>query len=1069
MVSQKENEVIMKRCILVFSMLLITSPAAASRPDHPEWQDPVVFGLRREPHRASFVPFPDATTALTRDRTRSSLFLLLNGKWRFKWLPRPGDVPSDFKNPGFDASGWDEIPVPSNWQVLGYGTPIYTNIKHPFPAKPPLVPTDRNETGCYRKRFTLPDAFQGRRVYLHFAGVQSAAYVWLNGRLVGYAEGSMTPAEYDVTEHVQPGENLLAVQVIRWSDGSYLEDQDFWRLSGIFRDVFLLAKPAMHLRDFAIVTDLDAAYRDADLRLTCDVRNASETAQPAPRVRATLRDDSGVVVFAAEARAAAPVAAGQDASLAIAQRVTRPLLWNAETPNLYTLLMELLDDEGRELEATAVRVGFREIEIRNGQLLINGTPVIVKGTNRHEIHPEHGRVVPRETMIRDIRLMKQHNLNAVRTSHYPNDPLWYELCDEYGLYVVDEANVESHELWANGVLLAEDPAWRGAFVDRGVSMVERDKNHPSVILWSLGNEAGLGRNFDDMAAAMRAVDATRFIHYESVNPAYADKLSSFDINSTMYPSLERMIKMHESDPTRPVIICEYAHAMGNSVGNLRKYWDTIESHPRMQGAFIWDWVDQGLLKHTPDGRPYWAYGGDFGDAPNDGNFCINGLVQPDRTPQPELSEVKKVYQFVRARPVDLARGRVLIENGYAFIDLGHLKLSWALSEDGIVVEKGALPLPDIAPGVTREVTIPLNHAASKPGAEYWLDLGFRLTEETSWAGAGHEVAWEQMRLPDAAPPERMSLAEMPALVVEEAEETVTVRGEDFRLQLDKSRGTLTSLTAGETELLAQGPTPNLWRAPTDNDEGGQERSFGHRWRKTGLDAIRFEAKGVDVERISPQIVRLVVRADVAARTGGFEYRATYTVHGSGDILLENEFTPYGALPPLPRIGVTMKLPAEFNRLEWFGRGPHESYWDRKEGARIGRYSGTVAEQYFPYVKPQENGNKTDVRWSLLHRSQGEGLLVIGCPVFNVSAHEYTIDNLTQARHVTDVTSSDQVTLNIDYQQMGLGGDDSWSPRVHPEYQLPMQPYAFTMRLRPWTKGLKAEIARMFVDEGCPAE
>ncbi|MBN2368900.1 MAG: DUF4981 domain-containing protein [Vicinamibacteria bacterium] len=1060
----------MMKCVaLVLFALLAASDAMARETARPEWQDPAVYGLNREPHRASFVPFPDAETALTLDRARSSRFLLLNGMWRFKWLPRPGDVPPGFARPDFDASGWDEIPVPSNWQILGYGTPIYTNIKHPFPANPPFVPTDRNETGCYRARFTLPGTFQGHRVYLHFAGVQSAAYVWMNGDLVGYAEGSMTSAEFDVTERVRPGDNVLAVQVIRWSDGSYLEDQDFWRLSGIFRDVFLFAKPAVHLRDFMVVTDLDDAYLDADLRLTCDVRNASKTAQPAPRVRATLRDESGSVAFTAEARAPIPVETGQEAAFVLTHRVSRPLLWNAETPRLYTLLIELLDGEGRTLEATAARIGFRETEMRGGQLLINGRPALFKGTNRHEIHPEHGRVVPRATMIRDIRLMKQHNINAVRTSHYPNDPLWYELCDEYGLYVIDEANIESHELWEKGVILADDPAWGGAFVDRGVSMAERDKNHPSVILWSLGNETGLGRNFEEMAAAIRAVDPTRFIHYESVNPAYAPKLSSFDILSTMYPTIERMIEMHESDPTRPVIICEYAHAMGNSVGNLRKYWDAIERHPRMQGAFIWDWVDQGLLKRTSDGRPYWAYGGDFGDTPNDGNFCINGLVQPDRTPQPELTEVKKIYQFVRARPADLALGRVAVENRYAFLDLNRLTLHWALAEDGAVIEKGALPMPGVAPGETREITIPFSRPALQPGAEYWLDLGFRLTEETSWADAGHEVAWEQMRLPDAAPPTRLSLSGMPALVVEDADDAVTVRGESFRLRLDKSRGTLTSLTAGEIELLVQGPIPNLWRAPTDNDEGGGERSYGHRWRQAGLDAVRFEPASVDVEHVSPRIVRLIVQADVAARSGGFEHRAMYTVHGSGDILIENEFTPYGTLPPLPRVGVTMKLPPEFDRLEWYGRGPQESYWDRKEGARVGRHAGAVAEQYFPYVKPQENGNKSDVRWALLRRPQGEGLLVVGCPLLNVSVHEYTIENLTRAKHATDVVRSDHVTLNVDDRQMGLGGDDSWSPRVHPDFQLPVQPYAFTMRLRPWTSSLTAEVARSLIDESCPVQ
>jgi beta-galactosidase len=1116
----------------------LAGPASRAGEAVPDWENPAVFGRNKTAAHATLTPWPDEAGALTFAPDRSPWRRSLNGDWRFHFLPGRDGAPSGFETEAFDDSGWGTIPVPSNWQLEGHGTPIYTNIRHPFPADPPRVPRDRNETGLYRARFEVPAAWKGMRVLLHFAGVQSALSLWVNGRTAGYSEGSMTPAEFDVTDLVRPGENLLAAEVIRWSDGSYLEDQDFWRLSGIFRDVVLLARPAAHVRDFEVATDFDPQYRDARLVIEVDVAAHPPRTRTPAGVRARLRDARGTLVVSQTAALEGAPAAGGGRTVRLETTVESPLKWSAETPHLYPLTLALLDGAGEEIEVVSSRIGFREVEIRDGLFLLNGVPITLRGVNRHEIHPERGRAVDEASMRRDIELMKQHNFNAVRTSHYPNHPRWYELCDEYGLYVMAEANLESHHLWfLENRSPVKRPEWREAIVDRGVSMVERDKNHPSVLVWSLGNEAGMGDNMVAMADAVRARDASRRpVHYESRDLGVAvDELreagplawipalyrfyrwtrtpSHFDINTAMYPHPDAVVGLMERDPgKRPVILCEYSLSTGNAGGYFARYWEVFDAHPRLQGGFVWQWVDHGLTKTTPGGRPFWAYGGDFGDEPNDGVFCLNGVVFPDRTPKPALAEMKKAQQPVKveASAEDLALGRVRLRNAYDFQHLGFLRLAWQLTESGVVVDEGDLGRVSLPPRESRVVEIPFRPPdAPRPGAEYWLNVSLVTAEPLPWAPAGHELAWEQLRLPVDAPPRpALDVATLAPLALEESAAAWTVRGGDVVVVVDKASGLVTALSRAGRSILERGPRANLWRAPVDNEVEsvmGLTEPRVRLWSRLGLDALRLEQARVAARRSAPGVVSFDVQGVLRGREAAFDLRVGYDVLGNGDILVDQEITAHrrlspawgrallvvlvawglawalhrltgrralrrwwGRLPlgllalatvavallalrdyrsadPLPRVGTELLVGDEFDRLEWYGRGPHESYADRKVGARVGRYRGTVAEQHVPYIRPQENGNKTDVRWATLTAEDGVGLLVSGADL-NVSAHAWTLENLTAATHATDLVDAGSITLNVDLAQAGLGSDPIGNGPL-PEHVLDERTYRYRYRMR----------------------
>jgi beta-galactosidase len=721
---------------------LIALGTAVSAQSVPEWENPAVFRVNNEPAHASLVPFADVSAAMTFDRGKSALFRSLNGVWKFKYLKNPSETPGDFFAPAFQDASWDKIEVPGNWQLQGkYDPPVFANIKHPFKVDPPRVPHDYDPTGLYRTTFKIPEKWNGYQVFLHFAGIQSAGRVYLNGKQVGYSEDAMTPAEYDITGLLRPGENTLAVQVLNWSDGSYLEDQDFWRLSGIYRDVFLYATPLQHIRDYQVITELDDQCQDATLKIRMNLRNYAITASTALSVKLRLSDAASNQVFEREINTGS-IRGGMEKVLSLDQGIENPVKWTAETPNLYRLSMELLDPSGKLLEVICAKIGFREVEIRNGQLLFNGKPIKIKGTNRHEFDMVRGRALTRDSMVRDIILMKRNNINAVRTCHYPNDPEWYSLCDEYGLYVMDEANIESHELWADRrYYVAEKPAWKAAMVDRGVSMVQRDKNHPCIFSWSMGNETGWGANFDAMYRAIKTIDPSRPVHYESKTPAYANVLSRYDIISTMYPKLDDIERLMNEDPSRPVIICEYAHTMGNSLGNFKEYWDLFYQYPRLQGGFNWDWVDQGLRSKDDQGREYWNVVNSI-----DGANANDGLVNPDRIPQPELNEFKKTIQNIRVEDINASQGELRLFNLFFFRTLEDVELRWDLLRDGVAVQSGLVDRLNVGPMDSTDLSIPVNKELLAPNSEFYLNLSFRLKQDTPYAEKGFEIAKEQLEI-----------------------------------------------------------------------------------------------------------------------------------------------------------------------------------------------------------------------------------------------------------------------------------------------------------------------------------
>ncbi|MBN1179215.1 MAG: DUF4981 domain-containing protein [Anaerolineae bacterium] len=998
-------------------------------PGPPDWQTPHVVGRNKQPAHATLFPYPDAESALA---GRSPWVTSLNGRWQFHWAPHPAAAPADFYRPDFDAQGWDTIAVPGNWQLQGYDTPIYTNIQYPFPVDVPRVPEDANPVGSYRTTFGLPPEWDGRRVFVVFDGVDAAFTLWLNGAPVGYSQDSRLPAEFDLTPYLRPGANVLAARVFRYCDGSYVEDQDFWRLSGIYRDVYLLAASPARIRDAWARTAFDAHYRDAELRASVDVEGATGAAY---RVEATLHDPHGRVVFERVA-----LTGGE-----LVQTVRSPRQWSAETPHLYTLLLTLRDAANSVVEVVPLRVGFRQVEIKDGQIHVNGAPILLRGVNRHEHDPLTGHTVSRASMVQDIVLMKRFNVNAVRTSHYPNVPLWYDLCDEYGLYLIDEANIESHGV---GDRLTRDPAWLETFMERGTRMVERDKNHSSIIMWSLGNESGSGPNHAALAAWIRGRDPTRPIHYEQAQDA-----PYVDVISTMYTPLERMAALAQTPgETRPLMMCEYAHAMGNSPGSLKEYWDLVERYPRFQGAFIWDWVDQGLRQVTADGVEWFAYGGDFGERPTDGAFCINGVVFPDRTLQPAVWEVKKVYEPVRVTPVDLAAGRVAVTNRHAFSDLSGYDLWWALEVDGEALEAGHLDPPDVRPGETAEVTVPFTWPVPAEG-EAWLTLRFCLNHATPWAERGHEMAWAQFDVtgPHPYPLPRCAGEGDPlrqghlAPFVEQTEGgcTITVQGNDWTIHFEGGR--LVSWRHAGTELIRRGPALAVWRAPTDND---LPRMAGL-WRAAGLDALEESVCSVAAERLESGAVRVEVRAVAAPPVGETRFECTYiyTVCGDGDVVVDVHACPSAGLPPLPRIGLRLALPGEYERLTWYGRGPHETYADRKEGARAGLYSGTVSEQFVPYLRPQENGNKTEVRWVSLTDAGGRGLKALGTPWMEVSAHHYAPEDIECARHPHELQRREEVVLHLDAAQSGLGSESCGPPALE-QYLVPAEERRWRVTLRP---------------------
>ena len=1229
--------------VLLFTMTTITPAAEA-----PDWENPAVFDIGKEPPCSTMTPYPDVKSALKADPVASPYSRSLNGDWKFHWSANPADRPKDFYNTRYNDSAWKTIPVPSNWQMHGYGIPLYVNMTYPFKKDPPRVMGDppknftnyetRNQIGSYRTTFNLPKKWNNRQTFIEFAGVDSAFYLWINGEKIGYSQGSRTPAIFNITKQLKEGKNILAAEVYQNCDGSYLEDQDFWRLSGIFRDVRIFSTADFHIRDFFVKTELDEKYRDASLSVETEIINYG-----------FKPDELGLIVqlFDSQGNETASVINESFKTVASASVILRPNLttdivstltvknpakWTAETPNLYKLVLTLTDSEGEVIEAVSHNVGFRKVEIKNAQLLVNGQPILIKGVNRHEHDLETGHAVSLESMISDITLMKQFNINTVRTSHYPDDPRWYDLCDRFGLYVIDEANIESHGMGYGGESLAKDPKWKDAHVDRMRRMVERDKNHPSIIIWSMGNEAGDGVNFKACYDFTKKRDPSRPVHYERAGTG-----PNTDIVCWMYPSIEGIVRYAKENPTRPLIMCEYAHAMGNSVGNLQDYWDAIEEYPALQGGSIWDWVDQGLYKPVPTGstpkvsdsprkieglvatgkidsdgltgavalkdaktldltgpltleaevkgnrspgdytpliskgdhqyllrldsggiafvlhkgnwvsarthshaetkltegwnritgvydgskmrvyvngeqiilqdlpggkidssqhpvnigrnseiasrvtalpirrariynRPltpeevanpdsrspaglvldmdltkitghaplpnprnakrFIAYGGDFGDKPNDENFCCNGLIQPDRKPNPHLWEVKKVYQNINVTPANLDAGTVHVFNKNFFANLNQFECTWTLRTDGRESQSGSLGQIDLPPQQGMDLRIPFQPTTQS--GEELLTVHFRLPKEIAWAPKGHIVAWDQMSLSQLKP--TLPAPGLDELRIGEGENARSIHGKNFQVIVDTDTAAIVSIRFGRREFIHEPLVPNFWKAPNDNQMRNNYRGRMGKWLEA---AEKRKVTSVKTDQISAAHVRIT--ADIKLPVNDADYKITYDVFGSGKILVTAEYKPDPAknAPQFPRFGMTFALPDQYNNVKWYGRGPQESYQDRKTGAEIAIYEKTVDQMVFPYIRSQDTGNRTDTRWFQITDAQGRGLRIsmLDEPL-SFSAWPYTITDLQKAAHDYELPRRDFTTVFIDSKLHGVGGDNSWGARTHPQYTIP---------------------------------
>jgi beta-galactosidase len=1003
------------------------------------WENPGLLQVNREPARAYYIPYADAATAKTGKRGRSPYYLTLNGMWKFRYHASVLRVQDGFQDEHADVGDWDDLLVPSCWQTSGYDQLHYTNLKYPIPCDPPYVPDD-NPAGAYVREFNLPDDWAGKRQYVVFEGVNSCFYLWVNGAYVGFSKGSRVPAEFDITTYVRCGANRLAVLVLKWCDGTYLEDQDLWRYSGIFRDVYLLAREPAHIRDVFNRQTLSDDYKRATLDIELDTTGRLDVA-------AELRDPQG--------RTVATGSAAVDGRGTITLAVDEPLLWNAEQPHVYDLYLSAGG------ETIRFPVGFRRIAVADGVFQVNGRPVKLKGVNRHDSHPQLGQTIPLNHMIRDLNLMKRHNINTIRTSHYPNDPRFLDLCDEYGFYVVDEADLECHgigaaESWAEGAFhkLTANPAWKDAFVDRAVRMVERDKNHPSVIIWSMGNESGYGVNHIAMAEWTRSRDPSRLVHYEGAAAIYKGNpnTDALDVESRMYPSVEWVAEYGTNpDNKKPLFLCEYSHAMGNGPGDLKEYWDVIYSYPNLMGGCVWEWCDHGIRTTTPDGREYFAYGGDFGDMPNDGNFCIDGLVTPDRKPHTGLLELKQVIAPVVAEADDLAAGRIRVTNRYDFIDLSHVALHWKVEQDGELVSQGLIETLDIGPHDSKIVTIDGQLPPGTRGDAYDLTLSFRLKRETRWADFGYEIAFAQFALPvakaEAGAADARASLRTPAISVREEGALLVIEGFDFRHQFDRNAGAFVGISKRGVEML-HGPTAfAIWRAPTDND-----MYIKKKWIEEGFDRATTKVYHSEWKKVGESEVEIRVSFSLG---GYYRYpflhaEAVWRVSAAGEIALRVEANVREELEFLPRFGLRLTMPKGNEEVEYVGFGPHESYIDKRRSVRRGKYVLRVDDLFENYIHPQENGSRFGTEWAIVSNEQGMGLKFASPGGFSFNASHYTPEDLTAARHDYELKRRDETIVHLDYKMSGVGSN-SCGPQLLEPYRFQEKRFAFELTITPLFK------------------
>jgi len=1031
---------------------------------------------------ASFTSYPSEKDALNRT---NGLKQSLDGLWKFNWVKNPKDRPITFMNTTESVSSWDDIKVPSNWEVEGYGIPIYVNHQYEFadykapivddmelvdriyPKNPGNVPDNYNPVGSYRRDFVIDDTWGEKELFLHIGAMKSGGFVWLNGEYIGYSQGSKLPAEFNITKAAKVGKNTIAIQIFRWTDGSYLECQDFWRISGIERSVYVYAQPKVRVEDFEAAATLDKGNTNGLLDVTVNLENHSSKNKNT-QVDFQLLDENQQQISSKNIE----VLVASENKMTVNYKVEIPLVkpWSAEHPNLYELIITVKDKKGNVLEVIPTKLGFRTVEIKNGLLLVNGKRITLKGVNTQETNPETGHVVPEELIMKDIKLWKENNINAVRLSHYPQQRRFYELCDIYGIYVVDEANIESHGMYYGKYSLAKKESWENAHVDRMVRLVERDKNHPSVIIWSMGNEAGNGVNFFAGYDAMKAADKQkRPVQYERPYKDYDGSLFDMDSNTDIivpqYPSPARFEEVGKSKTDRPYIPSEYAHAMGNSTGNFQDYWDIIEQYDNLQGGFIWDWVDQSIWKTNEKGERFYAYGGDYGkNMPSDNTFLNNGIIFPDRTPQPALNEVKKAHEYINFKNKGINRHneiRVLVENLYDFTDLENFNITATIKADGSVLKTVDVEPISIEPNTGKLIRISLNDVDYKPNTEYFVHLSATTKAQWSLLPKGFEVAREQ--IPLIRKYKRETISETPSkssIKVATQGDEMSFSNADFKVVFDKSEGRITSYNYNGKELLkdGKGPKPNFWRAVTDNDFGNQMHLKNIEWKKASLFS---KVSKIEHSKLSNGNIQLTVTYDLPGVETTFV--SNYTIYGNGVVKIDNVLNASDYKGDIPRVGMRMQIPKEYQNMTYFGRGPWENYQDRKTSAFIDLYQSKVSDQYVPYIRPQENGYKTNVRWAAFSNSNNSGLLAVATNTFKglgISAlhmanedfdatkglnyggkttvdDEYQIDGIPEintSKHTTDIVEKDLVQLNIDLDQRGVAGDDSWYSKPQQKYQ-----------------------------------
>ncbi len=1026
--------------VLCFGILLMSCQQAAEIPN--ELSDPTLTSRNRLDPRASIFSYENTDLAIVNDREQSERFLSLNGTWSFHYAGSEAEVMRDIHRTDFSLAELDTIRVPGNWEAQGFGIPYYLDEEYPFEAKPPITP-ELNPVGTYKRKFDLPASWLDKgKIILYLGSVRSAMYLWVNGKEVGFAKGSKVPIEFDLTNYLKKGENDITVKVYRWSDGSYLEGQDTWRISGIERDVFIYQVPDVQVWDVFARAKLDGAYENGLLDLTIDLKNHG-SANSSVKLDIQLLDRAKNEVWAEQISIGN---LGQSEQRSFEATIDNVAHWTAEQPNLYHLIIQS-SSNGSVNEVVAIKIGFKSIVVTDRQLLVNGQPIDIKGVNRCEWDPYNGRYLTRDRMLQDIQLMKANNINAVRTSHYPNDEYWYDLCDQYGLYVIDEANIEAHGMGSHPEgygLITNDENWRPSFLDRIKRMVERDKNHPSIIGWSLGNEAGDGENFVASYQWIKERDDTRPIQYQE---AWYE--AHTDIVVPMYKNISFISEFAEKEDERPLILCEYAHAMGNSVGNLQDYWDVIDAYPNLQGGFIWDWVDQTFARTNDQGVQIWAYGGDMGDPKhlNDSSFCANGLVYADRTPYPYLSEVKKVYQNVKFRSKDKKRGVFEVENDFFFTNTHAFDFQYAIYRDGVDVFSKKLPSMSIAPQKSQEFSINYPFAIND-GHEYHINFTVRRKSDHSLVPAGHIIAQEQIALTGRSVRKVAVNAHLGEEALSESEHDISIQTETWKVSINKTSGYINELLVGEENILLEPIQPNFWRAPTDNDLGNGLPERARFWS-----VAASEMKLTDLQT-SEEDGKLKIRT--VHDYSSFHQQVDYEIDKAGNITIMTRIEADKDLPEMPRVGYRMTFTKAFDQIKWFGRGPQENYWDRKTASFVGQYDALVSDLPTPYLRPQENGSRSDIRWVDLSNGEGLGIRFQGDTLMNFSAFPFRYSELSHHgkdynKHGSEIAPGDVTTFHFDYLQMGVGGDNTWGARTHEKYTIRPGNFVYKFTISPQQK------------------